>query len=193
MSDGMRNATEDLFSSLEDPRNKNAVQRIQEVDPVLNLRSGVVKLLQGRIDMVSEVEEMRRQIRTRMMNLSDSLSFDQLERLHNLLGADARQSSDSVIGIFKSAPGAPSPLGEIMRERNTNEEEKNAIASTLSAEKLQMVEKFFIAVSKAAEEMSSETPPEPTENPRAPDLPSISIDDLSLEEEIDGGINEDQP
>ena len=156
MSDLAREA-KSLFDALD--KGKETV--VPEKDPVLTLRSDIVGFLKGRIDLVAEVENVRKELRHSMQEDIVTMTYEQKERLYTLLGSDARSTADSILNIFKAAPGAPSPLGEIMRERNLTEDEAASRASKLTGQQLQNIEQLMMVLAGAAEHLSNPTLPQP--------------------------------
>ena len=169
---------------LDDDDHKNAARRVQEVDPILNLRTTILGFFEKRMKAIDELETFRTSVRERMMTMltEDTLSFEQLERLHSMFGSDIRQASESIISIFKGAPGVPSPLAPIMQERDPQEKEKNDLASKLSSEQLQtMNESFNILMSIAARAKANA--PDPSGTPPVEPIPPAFVPPPNWEED----------
>jgi hypothetical protein len=121
------NQGEELLSKLNDtnPMQKRVIE-ISNSDPLLRLKTSIFEFFVEHLKDVSSQERLRAKVQESFLedleNYEEPLTFQERMSLYKLISKEANSSSDSILGLFKPSPGAPSILAEnLSREENKDD------------------------------------------------------------------------
>lgn len=127
------------FSNDSDTQDK--ITAIKLKDPFNELRIDLLEFFRDRIAKISKQEDLKNKLEEALTLDLDSgeLNFDQKMTLYRAVTSQGNHSIDSLLGLFKPTPGAPSILADNLARPDDKEDIFNDIYENLTSEQLQQV------------------------------------------------------
>lgn len=140
-----------LLSRLNDKGLQNDVQRVNEIDPMTDLKISLVSFFKDRIATVSQSELFKTEIMTALRQdlNGGTLTFDQKMSLLSKICNESNSASDSLISMFRPAPGTPSIFQDVTRKEGESDQ-MTKLFQSLKPEQLQKVEQAFLFLQSIA-------------------------------------------
>ena len=122
------------------------------VDPVDDLKMAVFEFFKRTIESIDRREQLRQKIQVilehRIDLEGDTMQLEELRSLYMMVSAEADRANDSIIGLFKPVPGAPSLLVNNVGAVGGGEGDPDALYNRLSPEDRAVFERFRVMVEK---------------------------------------------
>lgn len=183
MSDpNMVSQAQGMLSALGNANLKNDVDRVAQVDPMMDLRNTLMSFFTERVHTVQISEEFRSELIASLQEdlRANRLSFDQKMVVLSRISSEGNEAADSLISVFRPSPGNPSILLQFSEQNKTSTEAD--VFKSLSSSDLQKLDALFrfLESSKSA---SSLVPAEGAE-------PTAEVVREPTEAEINQAVNE---
>lgn len=120
-------------------------------DPMMMLKQELLSFFQERIKSVSSHEVLKTKVERALLEKleTDELGFDELMIMYNATSKNSFMSSDSLISLFKSSPGSPSPLIATVGKDDTEDDQIRKKYEGMSPEDAAKIDIISRALSKA--------------------------------------------
>ncbi len=153
MTESTENHARSLISSLSDRHLAADAREAREINPVEQLKMSVFDFFTRAIERVDRLEKSRENARAlvdrlieRSIETADEddleVAIARAERLFRLTSSEANRASESIIGLFKPVPGAPSILANSVGNSASSEDDSEAFYSRLTPEQRAIFEKL---------------------------------------------------
>lgn len=144
MSDVEKTANQLLKEFSEDSESQKIVSKTKNSDPFVELKLDLLKFFRDTMKQISERDRLKSRIEEELFAFLErsELNFDQIMTLYRTVGKMSHDSSDSLIGLFKPTPGAPSILASNLSEKDEKKDVYDQLYEEFNAENLQKIEKL---------------------------------------------------
>lgn len=133
---------EDLISAFEDENIDKQVDDIKDKNSMQELKLNIFKFFSSRLNFIQKKEKFAEEVQTQLrqkMN-DDEVNFKDLMQLYKLCIQQNTFATDSITGLFKPAPGAPSPFTESMAKEEMKKDMYEEAFDSLKAEDLRKID-----------------------------------------------------
>jgi hypothetical protein len=141
-----------LIKTLGDKDLMKEANEARLVDPVDDLKMAVFEFFKRTIDSIDKREQLRLKIQTilehRIDIEGDTMQVEELRSLYMMVSSEADRANDSIIGLFKPVPGAPSLLVNNVGAASGGEGDPDALYNRLSPEDRAVFERFRLLIEK---------------------------------------------
>jgi len=122
------------------------------ISPVDDLKTAVFEFFKRTIESIDKREQLRLKIQNilerRIDTEGDTMQLEELRSLYMMVSAEADRANDSIIGLFKPVPGAPSLLVNNVGAAGGEEGDPDALYNRLSPEDRAVFERFRVMIEK---------------------------------------------
>lgn len=128
-------------------REDKEIKMFTETDPMLTLRKDILNFFQSIMVSVAKKECLKEKIESSFLDDLDTgeLTLQERMSLYRLISSQASISADSVLGIFKPTPGAPSMLADKL-STESQEDHFDAMYNSMKPADLQKMDKLMKAL-----------------------------------------------
>jgi hypothetical protein len=122
--------TNELFSALENPDNKEKVLEAKLDNPVEEMGKDLMSFFKGRLELVNNLEEFKQAIQTELLKRiqeDKNVTFSQLSNLFISIFEQGSVASEGIISLLRpsTAPGISNPILASMTKKDNKLEENN--------------------------------------------------------------------
>jgi secreted Zn-dependent insulinase-like peptidase len=140
-----------------DDQDNEVIKRAKEIsnnDPFQKLKVDLLNFFRSRINEISSQEALREEIAETFREdiQGETLDFDQRMRLYKLISSQSGGAIESIMGLFKPTPGAPSILAENLSKKEDKEDIYRDIFDKMSSNDLQKLDKMMKFLEKMSDE-----------------------------------------
>lgn len=154
MSDHIQNTANKLLQTMDDKDINKEVTSLKNADPMLELKSDILKFFKSHIERIESQEKLRSTIQEELLAQIErgEVNFDQLHSLFNSVSKQETTAAEAIISIFKPTPGSPSTLADVLGGRDENQDEYEKAYENMSSEDMQKVDKLYRMMKKMFDE-----------------------------------------
>jgi hypothetical protein len=131
-----------MMAALSDSCLLNEARKIQEIDPMEDLKLEILKFFKNRVASISRADSIKEMAYQQLEGMiqGGELNFDQLMGVIRQVANENNSSADSIMSIFKSQSGANggSPLQDMMRPMSDKSDLAKAFEN-MSSEELRKI------------------------------------------------------
>lgn len=142
MSD-IEDTAEGLLSHFDDgSETSKRVKQIQENDPFMDLKLNLLNFFKDRISQITAQERLKQRIEEEIEAFVErgDLTFEQIMSVYNSVSRQNNSSADSLLGLFKPTPGAPSILADNLAKQEEKKDVFENLYDEFSSEQLEKME-----------------------------------------------------
>lgn len=165
MNEDMKTQASMMLKKMDNPTLQSQVSRIQNEDPMEELKKEVLSFFKTKIAAIKRSEAVKELVYNQLESKiqGGELEFDQLMMVLARLDNGSNDSADSIISMFRPTANGQSTLTEIVRPAGESNDIAKAFAN-YSSEELQAIEKTMhtirviqeASVQKAAQTIEAE-------------------------------------
>lgn len=117
---------------------------IQE-DIFYGLKKDLVNFFSNRMNEIKSKDTIQRRIIEKIGDMleMDELSFEQLMAVYKTISSDSRNSTDSLLAIFRPTPGVESPFASNVARQDEKQDVFDQVYQNMTAEDLENVSKIY--------------------------------------------------
>jgi len=140
----MNRRTENEIEAFVEEADASKEISVTRIDPIVELRNDIFSFFRARMDRIKEQDKFKAKLQLSFEKLLEegNLNFDQIVQLYRMISNESTSSSESIIGLFKPVPGAPSLLGENLSKKDDPDEQIKQVTTKLTPEKMQALDKL---------------------------------------------------
>ena len=142
MNETIKSQANQFLKSIDNPTLQSQVTKIQNEDPMEELKKEVLNFFKTKIAAIQRSEKVKELVYNQLESKiqGGELNFDQLIMVLARLDNGSNDSADSIISMFRPSANGVSALTEIVRPPENSSELAKAFAG-YSSEELQTIEK----------------------------------------------------
>jgi hypothetical protein len=150
MSDHIQDTANKLLQTMDDKNINKEVSALKNADPMLELKSDILKFFKSHIERIESQEKLRSTIQEELLAQIErgEVNFDQLHSLFNSVSKQETTAAEAIISIFKPTPGSPSTLADVLGGRDDVQDEYEQAYENMSSEDMQKVDKLYRMMKK---------------------------------------------
>jgi hypothetical protein len=145
---------EDMVSALDDSRFLDEARKIQEIDPMDDLKLEILKFFKTRVASISRADTIKEMAYKQLEEMIEGggLNFDQLMGVIRQVANENNSSADSIMSIFRSqgGPNGGSPLQDMMRPLSDKSDLAKAF-DNMSPEDLRKIHETMMVIREITE------------------------------------------
>ena len=139
-----------LIEIIDNPEIEDQVKDLKKIDPLESLKISIFNFFKKRLDYIQDKEnfaiKIQKKIEEKLQN--DEIELKDLMTLLRLYLQQTSFATEHITGLFKPAPGAPSPFTEQMSQKEKEMDDYERLFNEASPEQLQTLDKFYRMINK---------------------------------------------